>query len=559
MATRQYIGARYVTKVYENSLDPSSAEWEANVNYEPLTMVTFNNGSYLSKKTVPASVGNPPSNPTYWTQTGFYNGQILALENEVDKLNMIGVTPQMYGAKADGVTDDTAAIQQALDENTTVYFPASDHPYIFTSLTVNEGNRLIGMGGVLKLKDNFASDDSKSYYPIWAIEDNTYIDGLIIDGNAENNTHFTVCDNVVLSGKNSQLKNCVIMNAPDSGITFSMAENAMICGNVIDGGTDNGIYVNSGELDAMKHFVIANNIICNFTNSAIACKRQTTKGLIDGNYLHDCDFGVTMESVSPYPSSSQISITNNYMYNIRQFGVYLRDGSDHVVAGNTIRGCNDYAFMLDNCNNVTVSGNLFETSDVASTTTFKALMYVNGDTATPTKGININGNTIKIHNNLNVLCMRGNVDGVLLNDNTIIYDSANTAVITYATSAGGYTPTNLSVIGNYVDDANSYNHNIQDATIACNNNGNCATYQQSNVPVIAALYLPESNDAAQGSGQVRIINSFRSTSARNGALFKKFDIVLDQLDNGKFNVLVAKDDGRGDQVLETLATMTFTT
>ena len=38
---RQYIGARYVTKIYENSLDPSSAEWEANVTYEPLTLVTF--------------------------------------------------------------------------------------------------------------------------------------------------------------------------------------------------------------------------------------------------------------------------------------------------------------------------------------------------------------------------------------------------------------------------------------------------------------------------------------------------------------------------------------
>ena len=64
MSVRQYIGARYVTKIYENSLDPSSAEWEASINYEPLTMVTYNYGSYLSKKEVPASVGNPADNPT---------------------------------------------------------------------------------------------------------------------------------------------------------------------------------------------------------------------------------------------------------------------------------------------------------------------------------------------------------------------------------------------------------------------------------------------------------------------------------------------------------------
>lgn len=87
MAIRQYIGARYVTKIYENSLDPASAEWESTVNYEPLTLVTYNNGSYLSKKEVPASVGNPAENPTYWVQTGFYNGQIASLQSQIDTIN----------------------------------------------------------------------------------------------------------------------------------------------------------------------------------------------------------------------------------------------------------------------------------------------------------------------------------------------------------------------------------------------------------------------------------------------------------------------------------------
>ena len=87
MSVRQYIGARYITKIYENTLDPSSAEWQASVNYEPLTMVTYNNGSYLSKKQVPASVGDPASNPTYWAQTGFYNGQISGLQAQIDEIN----------------------------------------------------------------------------------------------------------------------------------------------------------------------------------------------------------------------------------------------------------------------------------------------------------------------------------------------------------------------------------------------------------------------------------------------------------------------------------------
>lgn len=83
---RQYIGARYVIKIYENSQDPSSAEWEQG-NFDPLVMVTWQNGSYLSKKEVPASVGNPASNPDYWVQTGFYNGQIASLQNQIDQIN----------------------------------------------------------------------------------------------------------------------------------------------------------------------------------------------------------------------------------------------------------------------------------------------------------------------------------------------------------------------------------------------------------------------------------------------------------------------------------------
>ena len=84
---RQYIGARYVIKIYENSQDAGSAEWEANVNYEPLTMVTYQNGSYLSKKQIPATVGNPAANGAYWVQTGFYNGQIASLQSQIDAIN----------------------------------------------------------------------------------------------------------------------------------------------------------------------------------------------------------------------------------------------------------------------------------------------------------------------------------------------------------------------------------------------------------------------------------------------------------------------------------------
>lgn len=79
---RQYIGARYTTKIYQNSQDPNSCEWE-NVEFEPLTIVSFQNSSYLSRTEVPANVGNPTVATQYWAQTGFYNGQIAQLQHDV--------------------------------------------------------------------------------------------------------------------------------------------------------------------------------------------------------------------------------------------------------------------------------------------------------------------------------------------------------------------------------------------------------------------------------------------------------------------------------------------
>lgn len=137
---RQYIGARYVIKIYENSQDPSSAEWEQG-NYEPLIMVTWQNGSYLSKKEVPATVGNPANNPNYWVQTGFYNGQIANLQSQIDAINntIQTLTNNVGDLTALETTDKTsvvAAINSILNGEDKYYLFLSDsyngHPTVGT-------------------------------------------------------------------------------------------------------------------------------------------------------------------------------------------------------------------------------------------------------------------------------------------------------------------------------------------------------------------------------------------------------------------------------------------
>lgn len=86
MAIRQYIGARYVPKFFENS-ETGDSTWASNTFYEALTMVTWNNLTYTSKIPVPASVGNPASAPQYWVITSNVNAQIDQLQQEVGELS----------------------------------------------------------------------------------------------------------------------------------------------------------------------------------------------------------------------------------------------------------------------------------------------------------------------------------------------------------------------------------------------------------------------------------------------------------------------------------------
>ena len=83
MATRQYIGARYVPK-YEGT-------WNKERNYEALSIVEKDGTSYTSKIPVPSGIDI--SNEKYWVISGIFNGQLAnlieKLRDKVDKKSEI--------------------------------------------------------------------------------------------------------------------------------------------------------------------------------------------------------------------------------------------------------------------------------------------------------------------------------------------------------------------------------------------------------------------------------------------------------------------------------------
>lgn len=72
LINRQYVGARYVPKIM--------GEWDKNIAYEALSIVTYKGNSFTSKIPVPAKVDI--GDETYWANTGNYNVQVEEYRKE---------------------------------------------------------------------------------------------------------------------------------------------------------------------------------------------------------------------------------------------------------------------------------------------------------------------------------------------------------------------------------------------------------------------------------------------------------------------------------------------
>ena len=191
--SKQYIGARYVPTFS----DVNGGEWSNEYSYEALTIVSHGIDFYTSK--IPVPVGVDISNTEYWVKTGEYNGAINTLEERIDNINEIVsankyfVTPEDYGAVADGITDCTSAIQQALDENPSAPIYFGDGIYLIKdTLYCKEGIHFyLAPKAQIKLDairecmiyDNIADaqgDTSRRSY-------NSFILGGILNGNGKCN------------------------------------------------------------------------------------------------------------------------------------------------------------------------------------------------------------------------------------------------------------------------------------------------------------------------------------------------------------------------------------
>ena len=255
--TRQYIGARYTTKVYENSLDPSSAEWESGVVYEPLTLVTYNNGSYLSKKEVPGSIGDPANNPLYWVVTGAYNGQITYLQMQIDRLKS-----KYYDIRDYGMQDGENIYDKLYDLLHDVVNPAG--------------------GGIVYFPKGTYTIDYTIFIP-----SNTYFVGDGVESNLVfdlTDPYFGAC--VCTAGSNCGISNMSVNIATDEPYnTSGSLPNAVGIGD-IDYDAITGKRVHEQPRKAGNHNIILSDVFSLDSNYGLQCEPDTypVKDIFVNNY-----------------------------------------------------------------------------------------------------------------------------------------------------------------------------------------------------------------------------------------------------------------------------------
>jgi hypothetical protein len=314
-----------------------------------------------------------------------FTGSVIT--NVEDKLAQT-VSVKDFGAVGDGVTDDTAAIQDAVDSGQTeIYFPKGT--YVITSVSITNPIRLFGIGALEKqtvtgtamfdITSNDVEIDGLTFY-------GASVDTLIPTTNTADNAIQVSGTSTPTQYKNIKILNCTINGVAGFGVRVDYVSNVWIQNNNILYCGYCGI---GGE--SIIHGIIDGNRVTNIDSSAGAVNWY---GIYLGRNPN--------QTVSNSARSANCAITNNVVSVVPKWtGIDLHAGYKCVVDSNLVYFCksgiyaqydSSTATYKQPSQNVILSNNIVEGNAAAADSSLGIASL--GLTGMPNLDITIIGNQV---------------------------------------------------------------------------------------------------------------------------------------------------------------------
>jgi hypothetical protein len=236
--------------------------------------------------------------------------------------------PQAYGAKGDGVTDDTTAFQTAINKRGNIYVPWTTNGYKLGSLVITNDTRISGLGGKPRLIFDWAAT------------------GFLLDCRSNVNVAIT---SVELDGQSNVTFQAISSAGSRSGIRLYSYGNYQLTDVDVHGFDNRGIFVDAPYATSSTGTTLSNNNTTIGLSKIAFCFTGLEYGdssaeyqVVNGLTIRQCYTGAKI--LSGNINLGLCTITRNH------FGVYLSgtNNNSHGNCSTSLINHNDYPIYATN-------------------------------------------------------------------------------------------------------------------------------------------------------------------------------------------------------------------
>ena len=310
------------------------------------------------------------------------------LDNELINI----VTPEMFGAKGDGVTNDATAINQALAGGNKIVIFSNKTYRVQNSCNIYSNTKIIGNCSIIDAtRCPFIIGETGDYAYGYDGTNNVLIEGLFVDLNGASTDHI-----IMAHAQNVSVKDCTFYNNAEHAIELNSSKNVVF---------DNCIFKNVAPGVTNKEAINIDPAATGYTLSMGYFDNTISNGVrIINCFFDNCWAAIGNHNTTTY-ASKNIIFTNNDIRNSYR-GCHLHSYENVIIQNNHFIDISDIVLRMTGTKNVHISGNMFSTQKEfvkIEGSDQNAFIVNNIGTSSASSPINVSSNAVRITRSQNII------------------------------------------------------------------------------------------------------------------------------------------------------------